>query len=151
MPPNHLVLPITAACYSSIPLFQSFLSSAFAISPVNLCSKTLCGRPPGLQPTRLLCPGDSPGKKTGAGSRLLLQGIFPTRGWNSRFLQLSRWQADSLPLEPRAKPQNFNISLTPRIQIPSLLHVMQDPLKHSWHADPLLRALPRLACPSTKP
>ena len=36
----------------------------------------------GLQPTRLLCPQDSPGKKTGAGCHALLQRIFPTQGSN---------------------------------------------------------------------
>ena len=35
---------------------------------------------PGLQPTRLLCPWDSPGKNTGVGCRALLQGIFPIQG-----------------------------------------------------------------------
>ena len=38
--------------------------------------------PHGLQPTRLLCPGDSPDKNTGVGSHSLLQGIFPTHGSN---------------------------------------------------------------------
>ena len=33
-------------------------------------------QPHGLQPTRLLCPWDSPGKNTGEGSHSLLQGIF---------------------------------------------------------------------------
>ena len=33
-------------------------------------------RPPGTLPTRLLCPWASPGKDTGVGSHLLLQGIF---------------------------------------------------------------------------
>ena len=36
--------------------------------------------PRGLQPTRLLCPWHFPGKNTGAGSHILLQGIFP-RDW----------------------------------------------------------------------
>ena len=36
----------------------------------------------GPQPTRLLCLRDSPGKNTGTGSHSLLQGIFPTQGWN---------------------------------------------------------------------
>ena len=36
-------------------------------------------RPHGLQPSRLLCPWDSPGKNTGVGSHSLLQGIFPTQ------------------------------------------------------------------------
>ena len=47
-------------------------------------------RPHGLQPTRLLCPQDSPGKDTGMGSysllHFLLQGIFPTQGSNPSLL-----------------------------------------------------------------
>ena len=35
-------------------------------------------RPYGLQPARLLCPWDSPGKNTGVGCHFLLQGIFST-------------------------------------------------------------------------
>ena len=38
-------------------------------------------RPYGLQPTRLLCPWDSPGKNAGVGCHALLQGIFLTQGW----------------------------------------------------------------------
>ena len=38
--------------------------------------------PHGLQPTRLLCPWDSPGKNTGVGCHALLQGIFLTQGSN---------------------------------------------------------------------
>ena len=34
------------------------------------------------EPTRLLCPWDPPGKNTGVGCHSLLQGIFPTQGWN---------------------------------------------------------------------
>ena len=34
----------------------------------------------GLQPARLLCPWNSPGKNTGVGYHALLQGIFPTQG-----------------------------------------------------------------------
>ena len=34
------------------------------------------------QPTRLLCPWNSPGKSTGMGCHVLLQGIFPTQGLN---------------------------------------------------------------------
>ena len=33
-------------------------------------------QPHGLQPTRLLCPWDLPGKKAGVGGCFLLQGIF---------------------------------------------------------------------------
>ena len=52
----------------------------------------------GLQPARLLCPWDSPGKNTGAGCHALLQGIFPTRGSHLCLLRLLCRQAG--PLEP---------------------------------------------------
>ena len=57
--------------------------------PVHANSLQLCPallRPHGLQPTRLLCPWDSPGKNTGVGCHALLQGIFPTQGSNPRAL-----------------------------------------------------------------
>ena len=38
--------------------------------------------PHGLQPMRLLCPWDSPGKNTGVGCHFLLQGIFQIQGSN---------------------------------------------------------------------
>ena len=49
----------------------------------------------GLQSTRPLSPQDFPGKDTGVGCHLLLQGIFPTQGSNPRLLH---WQVGSLPL-----------------------------------------------------
>ena len=39
-------------------------------------------QPRGLQTVRSLCPWTSPGQNTGVGSHSLLQGIFPTQGWN---------------------------------------------------------------------
>ena len=52
-------------------------------------------RPHGLQPTRLLCPWNSPGKNTGVGSNYLLQGIFPTQGLNLGLLHC-RWTRNHL-------------------------------------------------------
>ena len=46
--------------------------------------------PHGPQPTRLLCPWDSPGKNTGVGCHFLLQGVFLTQGWNPCLLHC--WQ-----------------------------------------------------------
>ena len=43
-------------------------------------------RPYGLQPARLLCPLDSPGKSTGVGCHALPQGVFPTQGSNRGLL-----------------------------------------------------------------
>ena len=39
-----------------------------------------------IQPARLLCPWDSPGKNTGVGCHFFLQGVFLTQGWNLRLL-----------------------------------------------------------------
>ena len=39
-------------------------------------------QPHGLQPTRILCPWDFPGKTTGVSCHFLLQGILPTQGLN---------------------------------------------------------------------
>ena len=49
----------------------------------------------GLQPTRLFCPWNCPGKNTCVGCHWLLQGIVPTQGSNSCLLRLLQWQADS--------------------------------------------------------
>ena len=48
-----------------------------------------------LQPSRLLCPWDFPGKSTGVGCHFLLQMIFLTQGLNPC---LVHQQVDSLPL-----------------------------------------------------
>ena len=67
-------------------------------------------RPHGLQPVQLLCPWDSPGKNTGVGCRFLLQGIFPTQGWN---LHLLHWQVGSLPRAPPGNPYPSCFVLNP--------------------------------------
>ena len=54
-------------------------------------------QPRGLQPSRLLCSWDSPGKNTGVGCHFLLRGTFPTQGSNQCLLQLLHWQVDSSP------------------------------------------------------
>ena len=55
----------------------SCLSPSFLVCAVSSDS---------LQPTRLLCPWDSPGKNTAAGCHLLLQGIFSVQGLNPHLL-----------------------------------------------------------------
>ena len=44
----------------------------------------------GLQPIRLLCPWDSPGKNPGVGCHCLLQGVFLTQGLNLGLLLCRR-------------------------------------------------------------
>ena len=53
---------------------------------VAACGISLQPQPHGLQPTRLLCPQDFPGKSSGVGCHFLLQGIFPTQGSNPGLL-----------------------------------------------------------------
>ena len=43
-------------------------------------------QPQELQPIRLLCPWNSPGKNTGVGCHSLLKGVFPTQGSNPGLL-----------------------------------------------------------------
>ena len=50
---------------------------------------TLCN-PMDLEPTRLLCPWDSPGKNAGVGCHALFQGIFLTQGSNLGLLHCRR-------------------------------------------------------------
>ena len=60
----------------------------------------------GLQPARLLCPWDFPGKNTGVGCHFLFQGIFPTRGSNPPLLQLLHWQAGPSPVSHLGSPDS---------------------------------------------
>ena len=63
-------------------------------SQVCVCAEALIVSLPAraLQPARLLCPCDFPGKTTGVGFHFLLQGIVLIRASN---LHLSHWQVDS--------------------------------------------------------
>ena len=51
-----------------------------------------------LQPTRLLCAWDFPGKNPGAGCHFLLQGTLPTQGSNPHPLCLLHQHVDSIAL-----------------------------------------------------
>ena len=74
----------------------------------------------GLEPTRLLCSWDSPGKNTGVGCHALLQGIFPTHGLNLGLLHcriLYHWATREAPkssfgnLNPTLPESNIKFSL----------------------------------------
>ena len=68
--------------------WDSLLLSHVYIFMSSVVSTSLTQRPHGLQPARLLCPRDFPGKNTGGGCHFLLQGISPTQGSNLYLLQL---------------------------------------------------------------
>ena len=65
-------------------------------------------RPHGLQPTRLICPWDSPGKNTGVSCHFFLQKIFPDQGLN---LCLLHWQAEPPGKPPNSRLINTNLKL----------------------------------------
>ena len=67
----------SSLCYTSglvIYIFHIICSNLYLCVSCLVISD--CLRPHGLQPTRLLCPWDSPGKNTAVGYHFLLQGIF---------------------------------------------------------------------------
>ena len=69
---------------------------------VHACSVMVSSlQPHGLEPAKLLCPWDYPGKSTRVGCHFLLQSIFVTQGLNPCLLCLLYWQVGSLPLAPQ--------------------------------------------------
>ena len=97
----------------------------------------------GLEPARLLCPWDFPGKNIGVGCRDLLQGIFLTQGSNP-----------NIPAPPALSGRFFTASATwesPRggsVQFSSVqfsCSVMSDslrPMNHSMPGLPVHQHLP---------
>ena len=94
--------------WASPPTLWAFLSSSEReairlTSPSKSVSRSVVSNslhPCELYPTRLLCPRNSPGKNTGVGCHVLLQGIFPTQGLNPSLLRCRQ----TLPSEPPGKP-----------------------------------------------
>ena len=64
----------------------------------------------GLEPTRLLCSWDFPGKDTGVDCHSLLQGIFLTQGSNPCLLHQES-PSGFFTNEPSAKPKNSHTAL----------------------------------------
>ena len=80
----------------------------FLVNTLNLCP-VVCDslQPHGLQPVRILCPWNFPGKNIGVGCHFFIQGIEPlgqTQGQKPCLLRLLKSQADSLPVVPPGKP-----------------------------------------------
>ena len=65
---------------------------------VSVCSVAQSVRSCGVQPAKLRCPWNFPGKNTGVCCHFPLQGIFPTQGLNLCLLSLLHWQVGSLSL-----------------------------------------------------
>ena len=115
----------TSGCLKSLetPALKSLVNGHFSLSALSMSFTFLLhfsrdwpcsAQHPALRFVRalsvtfdclLLCPWNFPDKNTGASCHFL-QGIFPTRGPNSRLLHLLHWQAGSFPAEPLRKPLN---------------------------------------------
>ena len=113
-PTSCRALPHSYHLYSSsVGKVQSVLWSQALIPSVRACVLShfnhvrLCDPMDCMQPVRLLCPWDSPGKNAGVGCHALLQGIFPTQGSDPHLLRLLHWQVVSLPLMPPGKSSSF--------------------------------------------
>ena len=81
---------------------------------------------------RLLCPWDFPDKNAGVDCRFLLQGTFPTQGWNPHLLH---WQAHSFE-------ESFEScdSITTHLFFPRALFVGEgngNPLQYSSLENPM--------------
>ena len=76
-PHTQLSSPFPAISPSA---FVPFTKARAALCFVSGVSGSVPRR--GLQPSRPLCPWDSPGRNAGVGCHALLQGIFPTQGAN---------------------------------------------------------------------
>ena len=70
---------IHVVAWSLFPFIAAQVSVSRSVMPNALW-------PHAVQPTRLLHPGDFPGKDTGVGCHFLLQGILPTQGSNPGLL-----------------------------------------------------------------
>ena len=101
-PPHHQVIEVNITGDRHVNSMYHLLqydgkSTTFLWSPSPQPTQEKCAsvchsvvsdslRPHGLQPIRLSCPWDSPGKNIGVDSHSLLQGIFPTQGLNTGLL-----------------------------------------------------------------
>ena len=96
---NRQICKETECLEMEIVVIKISLDKLNRILCVCVCSVLFDSlQPRGPQSTRLLCPLDSPGKNTGMGCHILLQGIFPTHRSNSHLWHLLHWQVNSLPL-----------------------------------------------------
>ena len=68
-------VPLALRLTTLHPVAQTVMSSKVKSESVSHSILSDSWQPHGMQPTRLLCPWNSPGKNTGVGSHSLLQGM----------------------------------------------------------------------------
>ena len=90
-----------AHCVRSVKYASTVHSAWVCVHPALFNSL----RPRGLQPFKLLCPRDFPGKNTQVGCHFPLQGINPTQGSNPSLLHTF------FTAEPLGKPVTLSITI----------------------------------------
>ena len=90
-----------------LKLTQHYKSTRRACSVTSVVSNSL--QPYGPFRSKLLCPWDSSGKKTGGSCHALLQGIFPDLGMEPASPVAPELQVDSLPTEPLGNPLKMKV------------------------------------------
>ena len=109
-----------------ILLYYSNISAASIYTCAQSLCQIWCFVAPWTVACQALCLWNFPGKNTGVDCCFLLQGFFPTQGWNLRLLCLLHWQVGSLPLAPPGKPV-YNYFPTCLHFLPIYLFTMMDP------------------------
>ena len=122
---------IRACAVQSVTFFPTLgdhsshpLSSKSSVAPA-VCHSVVsdsCDPVDWLQPTRLLCSWDFPGKCTGMVCHFLLQGIFPIQGLNQGLL-LGRKILHCLPSRDRSGYLNLRLLLCLISWLPQILLV----------------------------
>ena len=100
-PPSAASSTLTHVHLPQIP-FQTQLPLGGCTRACSVMSDSLQHH--GLEPARLPCLWNFPGKNPGMGCHFLLQGIFPIQGLN--LLCLLHWQVGSLPLSHLGSPSS---------------------------------------------
>ena len=103
-------------CNRNLIPMDKILKNIFCCCLVAKLYPTLL-QPHALQPARLLCPWDFPGKNTGVGCHFLLQGLLPIQGSK---LHLLHCQEDSLPLSHQGSQRKKNVYTGSKMFKPSL-------------------------------
>ena len=107
----HVCAPCLCPCFC---FTNRVICTTFLDSTRIVLSRFSHSRLYGLQPTRLLCPWDSPGENAGVGCHALLQGSSQPRDGTCASYHW-HWQAGSLPGVPPGTPQVPHICINTQI------------------------------------
>ena len=102
------------------------------LSPLRTCSVMSNSAPQWTVARQApLSVGFFPGKNNGVGCHFLLQGIFPTHGWNPCLLSFLNWQADSLLRSHLGGPLNSLKVKWSKSEVTQLCPTLLDPIDWS--------------------